>query len=1040
MRMKEDLKPLKIYNSSAGSGKTYHLVKEYVKLLISDVYTKSFSNIIAMTFTNKAALEMKERIITALDQISSPTLFSHRMAPLVAEIEKELQITKDEIEKRCRLILANILHQYEDFNVMTIDKFNLRLIRSFNRDLDLSSDFDVVMDEVEVIEKIVDDLLSQLGSDNNSNLNKLLLKYAESKVDEGESWNFRTKLVEFGKILRVERNASKVKRLMQMDFTVERFGSVIAQRKTIDAQFNELTQNVLKSVDSTDLDKSTLPGGIHTLNGILKIAHASSMSLKEDFISKTLLKNLDTELKAKQFFPEEIKSQIRATIDFYNTHLEEYAIIVLFLQNYFNMALLQFMAKALDAIKKEEQIILISEFNALISTLIQNENAPFIYERLGTKFKHFLLDEFQDTSHLQWLNLVPLVHESLGGGHQNLIVGDPKQSIYRFKNGVAEQFVALPKIYNPENIVEISQKSSYFDQMGETHTLENNWRSSPTIVNFNNSFFEQLKSKLSINSSSFYNSVKQLSKSTVNGKIVIQSVDTKKMNIELLPKIISWIEECKADGFNLGDICLLGGRNKDCNDWAIGLTESGYNVVSADSLLIDSNLNVQLTIVYLKWRFKPSNESAKRQFAALFFRQRKNSYDDYNLFIEEKTGENEKKYRVFNSNAFIETYFQNYTNFFFKYESIYDLVQGFYRIMHFNELENPYLHHLADVVYDFELKKGPHLAGFLEDYKRTKNKIAVQIPLSDNAIQVMTIHKAKGLEFPVVIVPSLNFKLEVKTEFLVEIEDFIVYKSPGKNEILTPLKAIYEQEYEQVVTDFVNLTYVAMTRPVERLYILNEFDKSRFGNIFHETLRDLGIAEDNENGIEIELNSGAKKVVSKKEPSQLFYPKQLTETLWFPDIALQDKEELTHAAYLSPEMQFGLQFHLLMSRIESENQIQDVVRSAIQEGDVEANNEEELIKKLTMLFQSTEYTSLFLNKIDVLNEQAILVDTETTLRPDKIILKENETVIIDYKTGVPSAKDLKQINQYKSTLELMGYPKVSCYLFYSSINELKQVS
>jgi ATP-dependent exoDNAse (exonuclease V) beta subunit len=1034
-------KSLKIYNASAGSGKTYHLVKEYVKLLVAEVHSKLFSNIIAMTFTNKAALEMKERIIKALDEISSPVLFSNNAAVLSEGIAYDLKLPKAEIEKRCGLVLANILHQYEDFHVMTIDKFNLRLIRSFSRDLDLSNDFEVVMDEVEVIEKIVDDLLNQLGAENNSNLNRLLIKYAESKVDEGESWNFRRKLVEFGKVLRIERNATKVKHLMEMDFSIERFGSVIAQRKAIDAKFKVLAQDLLQSINDSQLNQEYLPGKSGTMNGILKIAHATSISLDENFISKTLIKSLDAPLTKNQIFPEEAKVKIRAVLDYYHAHLQEYAVISLYLQNFFNMALLQYMAKALDDIKKEEQIILISEFNSLISNLIQNENAPFIYERLGTKFKHFLLDEFQDTSHLQWLNLVPLVHESLGYAHKNLIVGDPKQSIYRFKNGVAEQFVELPRIYNPEHIPEIAEKSNLFNQMGETLTLDDNWRSSPTIVNFNNSFFEELKSRLSTNSISFYNSIQQNPKSTINGKIVIQSKETKKVDFDLLPKIIEWIEECKADGFSLGDICLLGGTNKDCNNWALGLTEAGYKVVSADSLLIDSNIKVQLAIAYLNWRFKPSDENRKKQFAELFFRQRMDSFDDYKIFIEEKTSKKGKNYRLFNEKSFIETYFKNYTTFFFKYESIYDLVQGFYRIMQFNELENSYLHHLADVVYDFELKKGPHLAGFLEEYARKKGNIAVQIPLSDDAVQVMTIHKAKGLEFPVVILPSLNFTLDVKSEFLVEIEDFIVYKKPTKNEILEPLREIYQLEYDQVVTDRVNLTYVAMTRPVERLYILNEFEKSRFGAIFHETLKELAIGAENENELLIEINSGKKVVsVSESDRSHLFHPQHLTETLWFPDIALQDNEELMHASYLSSEMQFGLQFHLLISRIEKKEDIQSFVNAAIQEGEVDIKNATELIAKLTELFDSTDYTSLFINKIDVINEQAILVDSTTTLRPDKIILKESETLIIDYKTGIPNQKDQKQVNTYKQVLEEMGYPKVSCYLFYSSINELRLVS
>jgi hypothetical protein len=193
--------------------------------------------------------------------------------------------------------------------------------------------------------------------------------------------------------------------------------------------------------------------------------------------------------------------------------------------------------------------------------------------------------------------------------------------------------------------------------------------------------------------------------------------------------------------------------------------------------------------------------------------------------------------------------------------------------------------------------------------------------------------------------------------------------------------------------------------------------------------------------ISLLLDDGEKTAAKpKKSQSTNFHPQNLIEKLWFPDISLQDREDLTQSTYLSAEMQFGLQFHLLMSRIERIEDIPNVLNTGVQEGEIELKNTKELTRRLTDLFNSSDYISLFDGKKEVLNEQTILVDATTTLRPDKIIIKENETIIIDYKTGIPSAKDLKQINQYKSTLELMGYPKVSCYLFYSSINELKQVS
>ena len=1034
--------PLQIVNASAGSGKTYYLVKEYIKLLIAEKHPNAFSGIIAMTFTNKAALEMKERIIHGLDELStsSPSSFG-----LLQLLSAELKLDETEIQARCMKALTSILHQYEDFHVMTIDKFNLRLIRSFGKELDLMQDFDVVLDENDVIEKVVDNLLNQLSVDEENELSSFLLNYARSSVDDGESWNIQRRLVDFGKILKSEKSATQLNRLMEMQFSVDDFHQLRYQRTLIDEQFLKLAQQLKETIHTVNLNQDALPGKSRTMNPLLKLSELNRFPVDEKIISATLMTNLEVELKAGQEFPEEVKQCVRAIIDLREKELHGYLAIDLYLKNYFNLALLQFMSKTLEHTKKEEQIILISEFNKLISHLIQQENAPFIYERLGTKFKHFLLDEFQDTSHLQWLNMVPLVHESLGNFHTNLIVGDPKQSIYRFKNGIAEQFVALPRIYNPENDPRIAEKSEFFEQMGEVSDLKDNWRSCPTIVNFNNSFFDLLKQKLSSDSIDFYNSTFQHSKSTKNGKINIRSrlltTGEKYTSEQEVAQLIDWIEACRKDGFKLGDLCVLGNKNNQCNKWALGLNDAGYKVVSADSLLIDSSLEVQLTVAYLKWRFKPSNENIKKQFIELFCRHREDSYSDYRKFIVEKVSTSEKKYRVLDENSFLTTFFNDQTAFYFKFETIYDLVQGFYRMVQFNELENPYLHHLADLVFDFELKKGPNLGGFIDEYQRKKKNYAVQIPASDDAVTVMTIHKSKGLEFPVVMIPSLNNKMQIKDKFLLEIEDYVIYTTPSSSSQLPEIVSLYEKEYNQVVTDAVNLIYVGMTRPIERLYIHNYHSQNTFGALFHEVLDVLPTIERNDDEISVDLDDGVRTISENStSDSHLFHPKNITETLWFPEISLQDKAELTSNAYLSDEMQFGLQFHLLMSKIEDEKQIDSEIQSALNAGEIEERNTQELKVKLTDLFNSSSYTSLFKDKLEVINEQAILVDAQTVLRPDKIILKEKETIIIDYKTGVPNQKDLKQINQYKSVLEDMGYAQVSCYLFYSSINELKQVS
>ncbi len=1028
-------KPFSIVNASAGSGKTYRLVKEYILMLIGTENSRSFSNIIAMTFTNKAAIEMKERIISSLDKLSSPLLYNNELKHLSEDLAKELFCTNKQIEQRCKKVLLNILHQYEDFNVMTIDKFNLRLIRSFGRELDLTHDFEVIMDTDEVLEKIVDNLLNQLGQKEHEKLNKLIIKYANSNVEEENSWNIRRKLIKFGKILTSEKNKTKVEILLKMNFEVEQYNELFLQKKSMDTLFEERLNKIIEKFDSGEIDitslpgKSKIPGRFNTIKkqGRFYIPTNSNPLFTEPFLKK--LEHED--------FPLGLKNDILHFYELWQGELQEYVRIKLFLANFFNMALLQFMAKALQKIKKEDQMILISEFSSLIAELIQKESTPFVYERLGTRFQHFLLDEFQDTSHMQWLNIVPLIHDSLSNNNQNLIVGDAKQSIYRFKNGLAEQFIELPKIYNPTNNEQLRQVSNFFNDMGNKEELEFNFRSSPTIVDFNNSFFEDLKLTMSDKTASYYKSISQIPRSEINGLVKIQSVECKTTDEQIVERLTEWIEECKADGFDYGDICILGHRNKSCNQWAILLTEKGYSVVSSDSLLIDSDRMVRLTINYLYWRLRYTDND-KKKFVELFLKLKNKDLSKYQSYFKKS----EKGYRFFDEEEFISDFFKTKKDFFFHYESIYDLIQGFFRIMNINELTNPYLHHLADVCFDFELKKGPNLRLFLDEYERTKKKIAVQIPESKDSIQIMTVHKSKGLEFPVVIIPTLDYNLDVREHFLINTDDFIIYKKPTKSEVLKELSEAFNEESEQVRTDSTNICYVAMTRPVERLYIQNYYDKAKFGAIFHDILSKQKDVQQKENEFTLTLGTRTRTIDDNndndKKPS-IYSPKNIAEKLWFPDISLRDQGELETENYLSNEMQFGIQFHLLASKIDVDSSIEEVIKKCIDEGEIDQTNAKELNLKLHELINSTEYRSLFENKIDVLNEQSFIVNSTTNIRPDKIILKQDETIIIDYKTGMPENKDIKQITTYKAVLSEMEYPNVRCYLYYSSLGELRLV-
>lgn len=1048
------LKPLKILNASAGSGKTFNLVKEYIQLLLCESHiTTRFSHIIAMTFTNKAALEMKSRIIQALDELSFPDKYLKKSDDYALMIGDALAIDPEEVHVRARKVLQNILHQYEDFHVMTIDKFNLKLIRSFSRDLNLPNDFEIILNENEVIERVVDTMMSQLGQADLQKLTDLVFAYAKDNIEEGEKWDFRKDLIKFASILQKENYFTIVEQLMESDFSGETLNSLKFERKRMVDHFVGKCQLVYQLFLKENINEKDLPGASRTAGPIIKLSTYSTIPTKELFTVAFIL-NCEAEPKDKKIFPFELRNALLTLQKEWEKSIKEFTSINLYIKNFYNMALLQFMAKQLDTVRKDEQLIRISEFNKLISDLVKNEEAPFIYERLGTRFHHFLLDEFQDTSHLQWLNMVPLLHESISQGNKNLIVGDPKQSIYRFKNGLAEQFVALPAIHNPDNDSKVAERSSYFSIMGEMFPLEDNWRSAATIVNFNNQFFELLKQKLDEEFKPFYNSVFQNSKSNKKGyiEIISQKLEEGNENNEV-KLLLEWIETCEEDGFKRGEICILGNKNKECSAWAIALTENGYEVVSADSLLVDSSPAVQLTIAYLRRRLNPLSENEKRRFGEMYFRMfPDNAYQKYKSYLDEKNIElTGKKYRFFNDERFLADCFGSKIDFFAKYENLYDLIQKFYSLIKFDELTNPYLHHLADMAHDYDLTKGPDLKGFLENYSSQGKKSAVQLPESENAIRIMSIHKSKGLEFPVVMIPKMDFDLGInnQSKFLISTKERILYTPQGKDSPVEEIKAFTEQELGQVKTDVINKCYVAMTRPIERMYINNEFDKkSKFAELFQGILEQInGKKTEIDGGFKLTLGERNKRVLdSKSTEAPYFVPKNVTDRLWFPDIALQDQDDLLTPDTLTEAQRYGNQLHLILAVVNFEDEIDSCIESLYKEGQVEIEFVDRMKKDMKKILKDSAYQALFENSTEILSEQAIIADEFTTIRPDKIIVKDlkadvkkQKAIVIDYKTGMPNDKYVKQIRQYTIALKELGYFETEGYIFYTSTQELIQV-
>jgi ATP-dependent exoDNAse (exonuclease V) beta subunit len=1030
-------RPLLVLNASAGSGKTFNLVRNYLSLLLTEGEQKSdISNIIAMTFTNKASLEMKNRIIHDLDKLAYGT--SQNDLKFREETAQFIGITPNQAQINANRVLKKILHQYEDFNVLTIDKFNLRLIRTFTRDLDLPENFEIVLEDTKIVELAIDELLSRVNVQTKNHIYNLVVQYAKENVTEETKWNVKASLIDDAKILTDEKYFAIVDELIQKEIHVGQLPKWKAELNLIKLQvieqLNELRKRFHTVQPTADLykNKST------TFNGILKIINlpfTSRSKLTDIEITDATIKNVQASIEngtETNFAPLFLSFALEVKKNHTDWFIRELQI-----KNFYYLQILRELALIMLEIRNRDSLIRVSEFNRLVANLVQNEDAPFIYERLGSRFRHFFLDEFQDTSRLQWLNLIPLVHNAIAQNDLNFIVGDPKQSIYRFKNGVAEQFVHLPGIYNPENNANLQEKSAYFEQMGNLKTLDDNWRSGKEIVAFNNTLFRLLRDFAPEQGKAHYQSITQNPKGKSGGYIVgnllklekkteLTSAEKTIRSNELLGK---WVGECIAEGYEPADICVLGKTKRECNAYAVYLKSLGYQVVSSDSLLLSSDPFVRLAIDFVRIKSNPGNDQYLMSFGLNYFQlfTENQVFSNYKACFE-LIAKNEKTFRLFSKTRFLEITGLPANLFDENYANIYALLTHFFRSLRIDILKNSYVFQLMDFAYNFDNLKGPDLLDFLNDFDKFGHKTNVSLPETKDSIQIMTAHKSKGLEFPVVMVPNIKFlsdRLDKVTTILEHDSGYFKSKL-SKNSPIPAVADMSEVESESNFMDALNLTYVAFTRPIDRLYFGGNNEdaiSSSILQIIEQHFSPVVTA----NQVEFEYGSKPSREVNS-DTKIAFHTENLQDFLWFPEISLQPKKEF-ESEKLEEAQQIGKLFHGLMENALSEQTAKAKLEKLKRQGKVPHSFIETLNTYLELAFADAQFTDLIQSGAH-LDEQTLIVSAYETLRPDKIIQSSERTIVLDFKTGEPLAKHKKQVAAYMSVLESMNLPNVSGFLYY----------
>ena len=1032
--------PFKIYSASAGSGKTFTLVKEYLKICLASKVPKKFVEILAITFTNKAASEMKERIITSLKGFASPETAEQTEIDMMAIIANETGLTQQELTKRAQIVFETILHNYSQFSIGTIDKFTHRIIRTFAQDLDLPANFEIEMEHKLLLKQAVDLLISKTGEE--EKLTQLLVSFIKEKTADDKSWLIENDFYTIAEELLKESGQEHCERLK--DLELDDFFSIKKAINDYIYKFDVELAAIGAGFKSDCNDLSLLPQWIvGGKKGLPKYFEYLQTKEWEKYMpTKTVYKNIDKESWYATKAPKEIRGDIDTIQAKFKPLLQKVLVVLegypkyvnfrLIAKNFYSMAVLHEIAKEMQYIKEQNNIIPIGEFNKKIAEVLQNEEGNFIYERLGERYANYFIDEFQDTSELQWNNLVPLIENAIANGQKPgsaMIVGDAKQAIYRWRGGEVDQFIDLQiKAENPPPLHPYKM---------EALTLESNYRSTQEVVNFNNKFFSSLAPKIEKESyKNLFQDLNSIPQKGEGGYVSIEYLDYSSDYDDLqTAKCLETINTLKSEGFNYGDVCILT-RTKAKGALIVkSLSDHKIPVISSESLLLEQSTEVKFMLNFLRFLNEPSHP--RFRFKLLEFLH-ENEYSTWTLDTTQQQLERLSKGSVAQFNDFLSSIVPAYNM--LKWRSI-SLIEMCHKISKSFQLEKSarvYMQFFMDELWVYSNRYSQDLFGFLNYWEERAHKLSVAIPEGIDAVQVMTIHKSKGLEFPVVIFPFANWnsttEQDAKSWVAIdepELENLPTSLIPINEKLKTStdqLKEVYAAHKSKVLLDNLNMLYVALTRPKTRLYI----QTSAKGG-------DLSLHFDN--FLKAEKMWEEKKTVYTFGTPHQYKAKIRAENKYIRVTEpIENLSKILKITRQAPKMwevdnpekgaDKGRKVHEILSYIYVKSDLKNALQKALREGLILNNEQAEMNAVLERILNQEQLKDYFTEGLKVKNEEDILLANGKVIRPDRLVFGANGITIIDYKTGESLQSHEEQILGYSSHIKQMGYAVNSCVLAY----------
>ena len=1080
---------LTIYKASAGSGKTFTLSVEYIKLLIKD--PQSYRSTLAVTFTNKATEEMKLRILSQLYGIWKllPDSKSY-----IDKIKEDLDVTEEYMSERAGIALHNIVHNYSYFRIETIDSFFQSVLRNLARELDLTANLRIELNDYQIERNAVDELINSL--DENSELLTWIMEYIRENMDDDKDWNVIGNIKRFGENIFREyykTNSKKLnERLLEEGFFKQYTTKLRQIRNEAEVEMQNEAAQFFDALNHNGIEIDDLNNGKNGPAGyFIKIKKGI---YNNTIVTKRLQKVLDEGSESswvKQKSSKETQDIVRelanSTLTPLVHHAEDvrqknwyiYGSAVLTLRHLNQLRLLNSIENKVRMMNVEQNRFLLSDTHTLLHSLIRDTDSPFIFEKIGNYLENIMIDEFQDTSTVQWQNFKVLLEECMSHGEQqgNLIVGDVKQSIYRWRSG------------DWRMLNNIEREFPYLNSMLNVCSLDTNYRSSRRVITFNNAFFKrasELEYADQKSSTPDTSSPEQLKKaySDVAQKVPSFRDNHGYVSINLLPnedyrqqalqKTAEAVSLLLDSGANYSDIAILVRSNDIIQLIAEFFANElpDVKIVSDEAFRLDSSVSVNILVNAMLWLTHPDNILAKAYIAKA-----------YQTYVLEKSEQETNKLLATAEGidsalpcALIDKRNDLLTM------PIFELAEQIYTLFNIGNIkgEDAYLYAFYDALTDFIANNTADIDSFVEEWNDSIAAKTIQASAIDG-IRIITIHQSKGLEFEHVVIPFCDWTLEKGNTIwctpqvepynelpLIPV-DFSASQMKG-----TIYEFDYNEEHLQNCVDNLNLLYVAFTRAASSLFVIAQRGTpSSRSYIVEQAITDIKLEGSSLDGdpsdkkAELLFSYGELEIVetkAKKKSDNIFTPevenmnvdmatfsnkvefKQSNKSRDFvaDDDENTDDDDRKQMSYIKT----GKILHYLFSTINTTDDIDTSLAQLEMDGLIEESdtNIKRLRDMLHKRFSNRQVADWFSSRWTLFNECTILdydaaTDTVREHRPDRVMKDEKtgEVVIVDFKFGSPRPEYVEQVNRYKALTQNMGYPNVKGYLWFVYSNRIEEV-